>query len=409
MRRVAAAALLLCLAASGQAAPTGGSVVAGTASVTSSGARTTITQSSPSTILNWHSFGIAAGESVQFIQPTAQSVALNRVLGADPSAIFGSLSANGKVFLVNPNGILFGSGASVNVAGLVASALDISDAAFLAGQYRFAGSGRGAVVNEGSIQADGGYVALLGGSVSNRGVITARMGTVALAAGQAITLDVAGDRLLNVRVDAGTVDALVSNGGLLQADGGLVLMTAQAAGELLSTVVNNTGRVQAQTIDQQAGTIRLLGDMRSGTVSAGGVLDASAPRGGPGGQIETSAAHVQVPDSARVTTASAGGPGGHWLIDPQDFTIGGGAGDNISGAVLSEMLVTTSVEIRTAPGLDVTVAGTPPGRQLFTDHEGNGDIYVNQPVSWSASTVPTTLTLTATRDTHINQAVTATN
>src|SRR6185437_14995562 len=109
---------------------------------------------------------------------------LNRVLGADPSIIMGNLSSNGKVFLVNPNGILFGPGAQVNVAGLVASTLNISDANFMAGQYKFSGAGGGVVLNRGSINAaDGGYVALLGASVGNQGVITAKFGTVALAAG----------------------------------------------------------------------------------------------------------------------------------------------------------------------------------------------------------------------------------
>ena len=109
-----------------------------------------------------------------------------------------------------------------------------------------------------------------------------------------MTLDVAGNRLLNVAVSQGAVNALVTNGGLIQANGGQVLMTAQAAGALLKTVVNNTGVVEAQTVDASNGTIKLLGDMQSGTVNVGGTLDASAPNGGNGGVIETSAANVNV-------------------------------------------------------------------------------------------------------------------
>ena len=132
---------------SAQAAPAGGAVAAGAAGITANGGRTTITQTTSSAVINWHSFGIRAGESVHFQQPASSSVTLNRVLGPDPSAIFGSLSANGRIFLVNPGGVLFGAGASVNVGGLVASTLNISDTDFLGGRYSFTGSSRGTVVN----------------------------------------------------------------------------------------------------------------------------------------------------------------------------------------------------------------------------------------------------------------------
>ena len=156
------------------------------------------------------SFNIGRNNAVQFVQPNSRSVALNRVLGADPSVILGRLNANGQVFLINPNGVLFGRGAQVNVGGLIASTLNLSDADLMAGHYAFTGTSRAAVLNEGTITAGrGGYVALLGASVGNQGVISAQLGTVALAAGEKITLDVAGDGLLNVAVDTGAVNALV--------------------------------------------------------------------------------------------------------------------------------------------------------------------------------------------------------
>ena len=145
--------------------------------------------------------------------------------------------------------------------------------------------------------------------------------------------------------------------------------------------------------------------MQGGTVSAGGTLDASAPNGGNGGFIETSAAHVMVPASAQITTAAASGTVGNWLIDPQDFTIGSGATDNISGVTLSQLLVTNSVTISTSTGSDAVVAGTPPVSSRYTATPGNGDINVNDPVSWTASSNPTTLTLNALRDVNINAAV----
>ena len=338
------ACLILAFSAVAHALPAGGIVAAGVANIANSGTATTITQSSANTVINWQSFGIGAGQSVQFVQPGSNSVALNRVLGSDPSSILGNLSANGKIFLINPNGVLFGSAASVSVGGLVASTLGITDSNFMAGRYDFTDAGNGSVVNLGNITAaDGGYVALMGKSVNNQGVISARLGTVALAAGNAMTLDVGGDGLLNLSISQGAVKALVENGGMVRADGGRVLLSAQAVGEVLHSVVNNTGVIQAQAIGNRNGKIFLLGDMQTGTVNVSGTLDASAPIGGNGGSIETSAARVTIRDDVRVTTAAPQGRVGTWLIDPQDYVIG--AGGNISGSTLSGQLVNNSVTI----------------------------------------------------------------
>jgi filamentous hemagglutinin family protein len=387
---ILAVSLMMACGASALAQPAGGVVSAGSATIGGTSGNMTITQTTPNVAINWQSFGVKAGESVQFVQPGSSSVALNRVIGANPSGIFGSLSSNGKVFLVNPNGILFGQGASVNVGGLVASTLAISDANFMANNYKFSGAGTGSVVNQGTINAaDGGYVALLGANVSNEGVIAAKLGTVALAAGNAVTLDMAGDKLLNVTVDQGAVNALVENGGMLRADGGQVLMTTQAAGSLLSNAVNNTGVVQAQTlVTGENGTIKLLGGMETGTMNVAGLLDASAPNGGNGGFVETSAAKVKVQNGARVTTAAVQGNTGTWLIDPPDFTIG--AGGDIEGATLGANLLGSNIIISSNDG----------------STGNNGDIHVNQAITWTA---PTKLTLDAMRDVNINQAMTATN
>lgn len=379
-------AVALALGSNSHAAPTGGTVVAGNASITSAPGNTTINQSSQNTVLNWQSFDVGVTEAVRFVQPNSNSVALNRVLGADPSSILGSLSANGKVFLINPNGVLFGTGAQVNVGALVASTRNITDSDFLAGRYTFSGDSNGSILNQGAINADGGYVALLGANVSNQGVIAAKLGSVALAAGNALTLDVAGDGLLNVTVNAGAVDALVHNGGLIQADGGQVLLTAQSASSLLQSAVNNTGVIQAQTIENRDGVIKLLGDMQGGTVNVGGTLDASAPNGGNGGFIDTSAAHVKVAGDTRVTTAAAQGLTGSWLIDPTDYTIAASGGD-ITGALLSANLASTDIIIQSISG----AAGT------------NGDVNVNDTVTWSANR----LTLNAQNDINVNTAMNA--
>jgi filamentous hemagglutinin family protein len=381
-----AASILLAFGATSWALPVGGQVSAGSAAIYSSAGKMTINQSSQNVAINWQSFGIAATESVNFVQPNSASVALNRVIGPDPSAIFGMLSANGKIFLVNPNGILFGRGASVNVGGLAASTLNISDADFMAGKYKFSGASTASVQNQGAISAPGGYVALLGANVSNSGVISARLGSVALAAGKAVTLDLAGDGLLNVTVDQGAVKALVDNGGMIQADGGQVLLTAQAAGTLLTTVVNSSGIIQAQTVQNRGGKIRLLGDMNSGTVNVSGTLDASAPAGGDGGFVETSAAHVEVSPGLKVTTAAAQGLTGSWLVDPKDYTIAASGGD-ITGAALGAQLSGTNVTILSSAGAAA----------------GSGNINVNDAVSWSANT----LTLNAANNININAVMTA--
>lgn len=291
--KVLATSLMMACGATIYALPAGGIVTTGSASINNGAGSTTITQTTQNAAINWQSFNIGQTEAVRFVQPNSNSVALNRVLGSDPSSILGSLTANGKVFLVNPNGILFGKGAQVNVGGLVASTLNIADSDFMAGNYKFSGAGGGSILNQGYINADGGYVALLGASVSNEGVISAKLGTVALAAGNAITLDLAGDGLLNLTMNEGAVNALVQNGGLIQADGGQVLLTAQAAGSLLQSVVNNTGVIRAQTIENHNGTIRLLADMQSGTVNISGTLDASGTGAGQtGGNVTATGQHV---------------------------------------------------------------------------------------------------------------------
>lgn len=292
-RNSLAVLVMLAFSANVLALPAGGVVATGSASIQTGGNATTITQSSQNAVLNWQSFNIAPSETVRFIQPSSTSVVLNRVLGADPSSILGNLSANGKVFLVNPNGVLFGRGASVNVGGLVASTLNIADVDFMAKKYLFSGDSKAQVLNQGSIHAPGGYVALLGAEVKNQGVIAARMGSVALAAGHTMTLDMAGDGLLNVAVDQGAVHALAENGGLIQADGGTVLLRAQGVGSLLQSAVNNTGVIQAQSLENHNGSIRLMGGAVGGTVTVSGTLDVTGKAAGQtGGRVVATAEHV---------------------------------------------------------------------------------------------------------------------
>lgn len=285
---LAASALLLWNAADPNtlsAMPTGGEVAAGSATITQAGKTMTIAQQTAQAILNWRNFGILPGEHVQFLQPGADSVALNRVLGNDPSAIFGKLTANGKVFLVNPNGVFFAPGAQVNVGGLVATTLRITDADFMAGRYAFVQQdGAGSVVNQGQIIAENqGLVALLAPEVKNEGVIIAKKGAVALGAGSAATLDFNGDGRVLLEVDSGAYKAAIENRGLVEADGGVVLMTARGGQDLTSSVVNQDGVVRARSLDGAAGKIAL--DAGSGTTSIGGTVDVSGENVHHGGGI----------------------------------------------------------------------------------------------------------------------------
>jgi filamentous hemagglutinin family protein len=379
------ATLALCSCLNVYASPDGGQIVTGAGSITQSGATTTINQASQSLSLNWKNFNIAPTETVNFVQPSASAVAVNRIFDTNGTQILGQLNANGQVYLINPNGILFGQGAQVNVGALVASTLDINDASLNGTSRTFNGNGTGSIVNQGTINtASGGYAALLGNTVSNQGTITAPLGTVALGAGSSATLTFENNSLLKMQVDQSVLSSLSENGGLIRADGGRVLMSAGAKDTLLASVVNNTGVIEAHTVQELNGTIILLGGMTAGTANVSGTLDASAPNGGNGGFIETSAANVKIADDVKVTTAAPVGNTGTWLIDPTDYTIAAvdpGNGSYMSNATLESSLNSTDVTIETI------LAGT-----------GNGDIHVNDPVSWAANK----LTLSAHGDININ-------
>jgi filamentous hemagglutinin family protein len=298
------------VASSAFALPSDGDVVSGSASIRQVDPLSMqIYQTSDKAIVNWRGFSIAQGETLQFLQPGADAISLNRVLGSDPSSIFGQLSANGHVFLVNPNGVLFGPSASVNVGGFVASTLTIRDEDFLAGRYAFTAEGyAGSVVNQGQLTAaEGGYVSLIGTHVINDGVITARLGTVALGAGQRLTLDFTGDDLIRVAVDEAAVDSLVANGNLISAEGGRVFLNAGATNGLLNTVLNVDGVIEATSLSEHNGVIRLDGGS-SGVVAVSGRLDASGGQGQTGGTVAVLGDKVGLFDGAAIDVS--GGVGG---------------------------------------------------------------------------------------------------
>jgi len=378
--------------------PTGGQIVGGAGSISQSGQVMTINQSSAKMAANWQSFNIGAGNTVNFVQPSASSVALNRVLGSDVSVIQGALNANGQVFLINPNGVLFTPTAQVNVGGLIASTLNLNTADFMAGSYKFEGSSSNAIINQGRITAagsgsaggKGGTIALIAAKITNTGTLTANQGNVLLGAGSKVTLDFGGP--VKLQVEQGAIDALIEQGGAVRADGGLVYLTAKAAGDLASTVINHTGVTEAKTLATgEKGQIYLLGGMESDRIVVGGKLDASAPNGGNGGFIETSAARVNIADGIQITTAATSGTTGQWLIDPVDITIAA-SGGNVTGSTLATALQSTSVT------LDTAGAGTCTGAACSALTGTSGDIFVNDNINVVNGSADTTLTLKANRD-----------
>jgi len=282
--------LVLAVTLNAYANPEGENTVAGSATFDRSTPNTlTVNTASNNTIINYNSFSIAANETTRFNQPSANSAVLNRVVGVDPSSIYGTLSSNGKLFLVNPNGILFGPGSQVNAPAIVASTLDIANDDFLKGNYNFFKNGENAfVINQGRLAASpGGYIALLSQAVNNQGVVIADLGTVALASGEKITLAL--DSLAQISVvvddavksevigpDGQKIDSAIKNSGTIQANGGKVILTAKVLNDVFDYAVNNTGLIQAKSVVNHDGVVELvasgapiinIGKIEAGTVN----------------------------------------------------------------------------------------------------------------------------------------------
>ncbi len=296
--------------------PLGGQVASGGGTIVQAAPnRVVVNQTTEDLVLNWQSFNIGAGEQVQFQQPNAAAIALNRIAGGDPSTIAGELTANGQVWLVNPNGVFFTKSATVNVAGLVATTSNITNANFMAGTYAFGqpGAANAAVVNEGSITVhDAGLAAFVAPAVANSGVIAARLGKVALVSGSKFTVDLYGDNLVKLAVDDQTgatlAKAAVDNSGKIEADGGTVLLAVSAAETLVNNAINVGGTIQARTASMQNGKIVLSGG--GGTVTVSGTLDASGKgRGETGGTVEVLGQAVALSATVKIDVSGDAGGG----------------------------------------------------------------------------------------------------
>src|SRR5260221_2571725 len=261
--------------------PTGGSVSSGSASFASSGNTLTVTNSA-SAIINWQSFSIGVNEITRFVQSSATSAVLNRVVGSNgvipQSVIDGVLSSNGRVFLINQSGILFGANARIDVAGLVASSLNLSDQDFLNGRMRFTETrGAGGVSNAGVIDTSsrgpGGRVFLVGPDVQTSGVIRAPQGEIVLAAGKSVELVYETSPFVTVRLTADSEQAL--NVGQLISDSGRIgmfgaLVRQSGVVEANSAVVGANGEIRlvaTKDLTLDAGSVTTANGLSRGTVT----------------------------------------------------------------------------------------------------------------------------------------------
>ncbi|MCW4627865.1 filamentous hemagglutinin N-terminal domain-containing protein [Marinomonas rhodophyticola] len=444
------------------ALPTNGTVNLGSGSISQPDANTlNITQNTNKISIDWASFSVGKDSAVNFIQPSSSSVALNRVTGSDVSSIQGAINANGQVFLINPNGILFGTTAQVNVGGLIASTRNLTDENFSADNFVFEGSNGNAVVNQGRlVAAEGGYVVMIAAKIENTGDILANQGSVRLAAGDSVLVNLGGT--VSIEVQKGAIDALIQNGGAIRADGGHILLTAKAAGDLAASVVNNTGIVEATSLVSQGGEIVFMGDdiTNSGTLVADGAtgggqiliggdwqgenadqyshatkvtltetsqISANATTLGDGGKVvvwsdiknadsvtkvagnlsaqgkgkNTKGGKIETSGSvlnvAKGTTVKAS----EWLLDPTNITISAGSGGSLTSGETESDIGAETIETALNAGTSVTV-------QTDSEVAGEGDITVAANILKSSG-ADATLTLTAANNIVINENVSITS
>ena len=412
-----------------------------------------VNQSTKRVAIDWSSFDIANDERVHFKQPDASAVALNRVTGDAKSIIDGQLSSNGRVYVINPNGVLFGQNASVDVGSLVASTAKVSDATMI-GFGKSSGdltlslddaNTQAAVINEGQIKAEGGLVALHAASVENSGTITSDGGKIALAAAKNISLaaDTAGK--LNFTVDGALAKASTLNSGVLKSDGGYVVMTAKQAGDVMSTVVNNTGTIEAKTLREDEKGEILLDGGDTGLVEIGGTLDASGMEAGQsagsikaigaethvedgatlhaigavdGGTIETSGDYLEFGDAVDIDASGKTGKAGEWLLDPLNVVISdtkpsdtAGTASTISDGVYEETQSEDANKVSWVDSATVNSllsSGTNVKIQSV-DANKAATITVDSAIQKTgAADKDTTLTLEAQSNVTVNQSITST-
>jgi filamentous hemagglutinin family protein len=287
------------------ALPQGGQVSGGTATISYGADQLNVNQSSGRALLDWQSFDIGGSEIVNFNQPSAGSVALNRIHDANPSQINGALNANGQVWLVNSQGIAFGGNAQVNVGGLLATSSDIDNSQFMNGGSLFdiPGNPLAFIRNVGRIHiADGGVAALVGPNVTNSGVVRADLGKVVLASGDVFTLDLNGDGLISIAANDAVLDQLVDNSGSITAIGGRVLLSVGTASNAVNSLINMSGSINAHDVVIDSGA--------KGTTLVAGMISAKGNNAGEkGGRVDVLGKNVGVLSTASIDTSGKAGGG----------------------------------------------------------------------------------------------------
>jgi filamentous hemagglutinin family protein len=294
--------------------PTGANVVAGQSQITTSGNQMTITQTTDKAIINWQGYSIDLNEIVRYIQPNANSISLNRVVGIDPSIILGQLIANGRVWIVNPNGIFFGKDAVINVSGILASTLNIKDSDFLSGKYEFTqnqNSLLSAIINKGKIIInDNGYAILVAPLVSNEGLIVANLGKVIIAGTENFVVNFDGNNLINFTISKTSQTP------------GTVLIPSSQITNIIREVVNTPQIIEAGSIIEENGNTYLVG--ASGTVINTGTIKVDGAEGKNAGTIiiDSNTATALVPGSLlSASGVGANSSGGNIRILSEGNTI----------------------------------------------------------------------------------------
>jgi filamentous hemagglutinin family protein len=451
--------------------PTGGSVVRGTATIqqtaTAQAAAMTVNQTSQRAVVNWNTFNVGSAASVNFVQPNAQAITLNRVNDSNPSQIFGRMTSNGQVVLTNANGIYFAPGSSVDVGAITATTHSITDDNFMSGKYVFERNGAtGKIINEGNITAAlAGYVALLAPEVQNAGIVVARAGTVAMAAGQTITLNIDGaGSLAGITTTPSAIATLIENKHAVQAPDGQIILSAVALNKLQAGVIKNSGSLEANSLVSKGGKIYLEGDditlsstskleakgatgggtvlvggdwqgsgeMRQATnvtMTAGATIDASATDKGDGGKVvlwsdvHSADSQTMAHGSIKAEAGPNGGDGGkvetsghHLYVNDIQVSTQAKAGNTgewlldpvdftiaASGGDMTGAALTALLTGNT----DITIqsgTGTNTASSYFGSTGTGGNINVNDAVSWSKNK----LTLAAYNNIYINDVMTAT-
>ena len=300
----------------GQQLPSGATLQAGNAKVNYHNSSLYIRQSTERAVIDWQSFNVGEGGAVHFIQPSQSAATLNRVKGVEASQILGQITAPGQVFITNGNGIYFGESSSVDVGSLAASTLAIGVEDFMAENLKFTSFGKdqdSSLINEGELRAkENGFIALLAPEVRNEGFIFAKKGTVALASGEMIELQTdPNHQLVGVRVEPAQWHALVENKKVIEADDGIVVLSAQAASSLFQGLVRNSGILQARGIKKDGGRVILTAGI-GGQVNHNGLIDSSSDIG-KGGLVTMEGEEIELAENSVIDVKGKKG-GGDVLI-----------------------------------------------------------------------------------------------